>query len=409
MGQRGKGWKLGLASLAVLGSASASAANQGLQDLFFAACQAPTAALAARCAETNAGLGNLSGDSESSLNPSQGLSGTTLSQSVGQARVAAAGGVPADGEGAGAQVSFGNWSVLWHLRHQRDEWERTVDADLERGFEADTTVMEVGVERSVSANFAVGALAMFERSTLEFDAENAGVNFTPVGDAGSIDRDSNGLLGYLAWLPSDQSFVDLSISYLWEEHEIERRSVFQESSRTIAQTLSVTDADTDGTRLSVQLNGGRQFALGQWQAVASLGLGYLSAETDGYQEADLSGTGLAMRFSDADRSATTARLGLSLQRALSLDSGVLVPQLQLGYETDLDRDESGYRAGYVLDAAGATTALQADEASDRRLTLRAGLHWILPEGWMPFLQLSAVRGNEGYDSLQIAAGLRKRF
>ena len=392
-----------------LNSMPVMAANQGLQDLFFAACQAPTAALAARCGETNAGLGNLSGDSESSLNPSQGLSGTALSQAIGQARNREQTTVQADDNGAGAAVAMGDWSLLWHVRHQQDEWQRTVDADAERGFEADTSAMELGLERSLSPTMTAGVLAMFERSTLEFDGENAGVNFEPFSDAGAIDRDSYGVLGYLAWLPDSASFVDLSVSYHWEEHDIERRSVFQESGRAIAQTLSVTSADTDGTRYSVQLQGGRELALGNWQGVVSAGLGYVSAETDGFSEVDRTGTGLAMDFSDADRSATTARVGFALRRAISLDSGVMIPQLQLGYETDIDTDESGYRASYQLDAGNTSLALGADEASDSRVTLRAGVHWILRDGWMPFLQLSAVQGNEDYDSLQVAAGLRKRF
>ena len=65
--------KLGTAALALLLATSGQAANAPLQDLFFAACVNPQANLAVRCAQTTGGLGDLSSDSESSLNPSQGL------------------------------------------------------------------------------------------------------------------------------------------------------------------------------------------------------------------------------------------------------------------------------------------------------------------------------------------------
>lgn len=408
MGRVNTGAGLGLVTMALtLASAATQAANASLQELFFAACQAPTAALAVRCAQTNGGLGDLSGDSESSLNPSQGLSATAMSQAIGQGRDKQVATVAPDG--AGSEVDFGDWSLLWHIRHQRDEWDRAVDLDAQRGFEADTSALEIGAERTLSSALVVGAMAVLERSSLEFTAENPGRNFDPFGDAGSIDGDSVGVLGYVAWQPGDSAFVDISAGYQWETHNIERRSVFQESNRAIPQTLSITSAETDGERLTITVQGGWQRPLGNWQGVFSAGLAYLSAETDGYSERDRSNSGLAMAFSATDRNALTARVGFALRRVVSLKQGVMVPQLQIGYETDVSSDESGYRARYLQDAGANQLALDADASSDSRVSLRLGVHWILPEGWMPFVQLAAIQGNEDYDSLQIAAGLRKRF
>ena len=57
-----------------IGGNSAEAANDSLQSLFFLACLNPSANLAVRCAETVDDEGDLSGDSETSLNPTQVLS-----------------------------------------------------------------------------------------------------------------------------------------------------------------------------------------------------------------------------------------------------------------------------------------------------------------------------------------------
>lgn len=62
---------IGAATLGVaLASSGARADNAPFQAFFFSVCGGASGVLAARCNETPDGLGNLSGDSESSLNPS---------------------------------------------------------------------------------------------------------------------------------------------------------------------------------------------------------------------------------------------------------------------------------------------------------------------------------------------------
>ena len=78
-----------LSLTAMAATPTAHAANADLQNFFFDACVNPAGLLATRCAQTPGGLGDLSADSESSLNPSQTLSRNDGSLSAAQQRAQA--------------------------------------------------------------------------------------------------------------------------------------------------------------------------------------------------------------------------------------------------------------------------------------------------------------------------------
>src|SRR5690606_7345030 len=98
-------------------------------------------ALAARCGETPTAAGDLSGDSESSLNPSQTLSSTDGALAAVRARTREArdrveryrGG----GDASAAEIPFGPFSLLLNGRLAWEDRDREVDVDAERGFESD--------------------------------------------------------------------------------------------------------------------------------------------------------------------------------------------------------------------------------------------------------------------------------
>ena len=130
------------AAVSALGGLSAQADNAALQALFFDACANPSGALAERCAETPGGLGDLSGDSESSLNPSQTLGATAATGSLVRERAERArrrDGHPAgDGEDtAGAVLDLGPFSLLINGHGACEDRDRTVDVDAERGYTLD--------------------------------------------------------------------------------------------------------------------------------------------------------------------------------------------------------------------------------------------------------------------------------
>lgn len=390
-------------------SQPALATNPELQALFFEACANPTAALAARCGETTAGLGNLSGDSESSLNPSQPLSGNAqalraAANRADDARARSQNDLPAEG----VRVDIGRFSLLASYAHTWEERDRTVDVDGERGYDADTDGVEVGFDYRLNDAAFAGLLISWKSLDLEFDGENTGTNFSPASQAGSIEGDSLGITGFASFAFGER-YLDLSAGYLAGDNDYERRSVFQESTRTVPQTDSLTKGNADTQELWASVNAGWNIPMDQWTIGVHGGLTWSRSEIDSYTEDDLTGSGLAMSFSGSEQTSLIGQLGARFQYAISTASGVIIPHAGITYQHEFEDNAADLRAGYVLDAGDNTLALAGDDPDLDFFTATAGISAVLANGWMPFVDVSYWAGYQDLDRVRLLVGLRKEL
>jgi len=399
---------LGYLALLSLGfAANSQASNPALQELFFGACGGATGTLATRCGETPDGLGDLSGDSESSLNPSQILSGNVSGIEAAQAKAREARERARDGESA--ELSVGPFSLLVNARYTNEERKRDPLKDRERGYELSQRGLELGLDYRVSDRIVWGGLFSYERGDLDFAGERPGVNFTPASQAGKIDRDSFGLAAFVAYAFDSGAYVDLTAGYDWDDLTIERRSVFQENTRSIPQTDSLTRGSTDGRQWWMGLNGGMDWSAGANSYGVYGGAAYTRSKVDGYDENDLSNTGLAMSFASVKRTSLTGRVGVRGQRAVSTAQGVLIPQVRVEYEREFDGKADDTRAAYLLDPNRNQLTLPGDGASGGHFNVGLGLLAVMPNGWMPFIDVETLVGESNWDRYRVALGLRKEL
>jgi len=394
---------------ACLLAAPAWGTNDALQAFLFQACANPTGALATRCGETPGGSGDVSGDSESSLNPSQTLSGAdaTLDVAEQRGRELRERLHPSAGDAAsGERVALGPVNFLFNIRQGETERDRRVDLDPERSYEIEETSAEVGLDFTLNDSLTLGGWVQWQQSELEFEGEAPGVNFTPFAEAGTVDTDALGVTVYASLQLGERGYLDASLGYQEQELDLARNSVFQESTRTVAQTPVLTRADTDGETFSATLNAGFSQELGSWTLTPYAGLTWIDSETDGYTEQDASGSGLALNVSDSEQSALIGQLGFSLNRAISLEGWVLVPQLRAEYVAELDRDRAESIVSLVNDNAGTPLALRGDEFEEDRVDLAVGLVGVFPNGWIPFVEYQLSTGADDLERYRIAAGVR---
>lgn len=400
----------GVALVAVsLLAAPAWGTNEAFQAFLFEACSNATGALAARCAETPGGAGDVSGDSESSLNPSQTLSAGDASLDIAEQRGRELRERlhPSAGDAAtGERVALGPVNLLFNFRQGETERDRRVDLDPERSYEIEESSAEVGLDFTVDERLTLGGWVQWQQSELEFAGEAPGVNFTPFADAGTVETDAFGATLYASLQIGERGYLDASLGYQRQELDVARNAVFQETTRTVAQTAVLTRADTDGETLSATLNAGWSRALGSWTLTPYAGLTYIDTDTDGYREQDASGSGLALTVSDTEQSALIGQLGVSLNRAISLEGWVLVPQLRAEYVAELDRDRAEATVRFLNDGAATPFALRGDEFGEDRLDLAFGLVGVFPNGWIPFLEYQVSTGADDLERYRIAAGLR---
>lgn len=403
--------------LAVFGLSFATgpavAANAEFQQFFFQVCGSPTGALAARCAETPSGLGNLSGDSESSLNPSQGLGNSQAVNGQAQARSKAArerGERLRDGEepaGTGeARYVSGPLAVLVNVH---GTWfERDLGTE-ERGFDGDSTAVELGLDYRLSDRAVLGALVGFESMDYDFDAENPGVNFVPASTAGRVEADTWYLTLFGSLGLGAAGFVEFSAGYEQSDGTYRRNSVFQESTRTRPQVDVRVEGDADGDVLWAGLNAGYDVHRGAASFGPYAGLTFAQSELDGYTERDLSASGLNMSFADAERDSLLGHVGLRASYALSGGAGVFVPQLRVEYQHEFEDERPGVTGRFVLDSAGNDYSLEGDAVDTDFVNAGLSLSAILPNGWVCFADYELLLASDAFDRQRVTLGLRVEF
>lgn len=400
----------------LLTAADAQADNAAFQTFFFTACGSPTGALATRCAETPAGLGNLSGDSESSLNPSQNLSHNQAPVSVAQTRSKEARErgekLREGGEDAGetaVKLAAGPFSLLINV-HGTD-FDRKVDsaAAAERGFEGDSLAGEIGFDYRASDRVVLGAIAGIERTDYEFDPDLAGVNFAPAPAAGDGSSDNTYLTLFGSFALGSQGFVEISAGYEVGDGSYTRNPVFQESTRTVPQTDVRVSGQADGTVTWVSLNAGFDVDRGPVSFGPYAGVTRVHSTLDGYTERDVSGSGLHMSFGDTSRDSLLAHAGVRISRAFSTGNGVFVPQLRVEAQHEFEDDPQQVTARFVLDSSNTLYTMTGGSGDKDSINAGFSVSAVLKNGWMPFLDYAILLGNDGLDRQRATLGVRIEF
>lgn len=387
-------------------STNVSATNDALQDLFFAACVNPTGALAARCNQTDDALGNLSGDSETSLNPSQVLSAHQQSTREKQSR--------SDGQDIASdspdfKIELGNLGLTFSTGRSWETFDREQDADNERGYDADGEWALLGADYSWSDSTVVGALLNWEATELDYVATNPGRNFEPPPSSGDVESDSLGLSVFVNHFIDDTWYVNANLGFNEGDRTYRRSAVFQESNRVVPQTNSFTEGKTDTSEVWGSLLVGADWARGAWSFGATAELSYVKTEIDAYEERDLSGTGLAMAFTDASQTSVFGRVSALAQRAVSTDFGVVVPYGRVGWVYDFRGDGVEVAARYLLDINSNFLDLNADGPDTSYGVGNLGVVLVFANNWSAFIEGEYWAGFDDLDRHSVSIGLRKDF
>ncbi len=397
--------RMAVALLLVVATMPARAADPAFQAFFSATCPAAPGGSNLENVCLAAGT-NISGDSESSLNPSQPLAATD--QPLARAREKAAALHADTDEGAGpvaaekvAQV--GPFSLLVS---GSGEWFDRDASGGERGYDGDSYGIELGLDRRLSDRALVGGFVTYAHTNVNFDADVA-TSFVSPPNAGGTDVNSGSLVIFGAYSLSDAAYLEAAAGYGLGDYEFRRNAVAQDSNNTF--TIPVrTRGDSDGQDYWASVGGGYDVAKG----AASYGLygrvTWARSEIDGYREKDLNASGFALLVGDAKRTSLTNTLGVRASRAVSFDWGVLVPAVRVEYEHEFEDDPSSVTSAFI-DVPGLTFSPARDDPDQDWFNLALGTQFILPGGLMPFFEAQARLGQRDVDRYQVVLGVRSEF
>jgi outer membrane autotransporter protein len=394
--------KLALLIACLLQAGVAVAANAPFQTFFFAACVNPIAALAQRCADTQNAQGDLSGDSESSLNPSQALGHGRVQIDGVRARE--------DGiQGEVATLDAGPFALRLTLRGSGFERRRGTSLAEERGLDGDARGGDLGLDYRLSERTVVGAVLGIDRSDYDFAAEAAGVNFTPQARAGAAAVDQTMLSLFASHAIGETAYVDLSAGHGRTEGSYRRTSVFQESTRTVAQTNTNLRGRADGSLRWLSIDAGRDFLREALTFGVYGGATWARSTIDSYSEQDVSGSGLAMRFEGLERGSLLGVVGARLSYTFSTGAGVILPQLQAQWQNEFDDDPETLDASFLLDADATRFRLQGDRPDRTSGEVGVSLAAVFSNGWSAFFDYTRLVARDDFDRDLFSAGLRREF
>jgi len=86
-----------------------------------------------------------------------------------------------------------------------------------------------------------------------------------------------------------------------------------------------------------------------------------------------------------------------------------VPQARFEYEHEYRDDPRSISSSFAQSAAGASFAVVTDSPDRNFFNVGASLLFILPNGWMPFIDVEALLSYEDLDRQRYTAGLRVEF
>lgn len=397
------GLALSVTALILTGlSSSVQAANEAFQNLLFAACSSATGELAARCNES--GGGDISGDSESSLNPSQTLVQNTnaLQEAVAAVRALRDG----DDSQLIERITFDRWSVM--VSGDRSRLIRDPGGENARGYTLEMDALRLAMDYRHSDRFIIGGLIAKGQSDTRLAPYQPSGNFPAYNpsQSGASSTNSNSFGAYSHWFLDQHWSLDTLLLLTLTDYRFSREAVFQVSARN-NDTPVTTHADTEGKQLALGAGLHYDNSVGALNYGGYLRTDYQESRIDGYRERG--GNGLALLVGDADADQVLLATGLSTSYTINTDVAVIQPHVFVEYQRKTGSARASRTVSLLQDSMRNTLTLNGgqEDATLNRVGAGVGLVW--PHGVNGFAAFSRDYSSKGVYRSQFTAGLRIEF
>ena len=275
----------------------------------------------------------------------------------------------------------------------------TLDRDVtafEDGYDSDIWRVTVGTDYQLSAKGTIG---------LALTHSNHEGDFAGGGD---FDNNSYGFIAFASFVPHEKMFVQAIVGYAWEEYERNRSVSASITSPGGGIALDgLVKGTFDGNKFSTGFLVGYDHTAGSLTIGPRFGLDWKFIEFDGYTEKG--NTGLELVFDSTDETSFQSRVGFASSLAVGTSIGVIVPQLSADWVHEFADPQRTLAFSFAQDTAGVKFVYEDEEPDNDFLEIALGVSAILPNGWLPFVQVRTIVGHDFLDSYVGSAGLRIEF
>ena len=264
--------------------------------------------------------------------------------------------------------------------------------------------------KSTILGFTGGADYRFSKQVtagLAFTYANANGDFR---NGGNFSTNSYGVTLFSQYLPTDNSFVQLTAGYTNNNYMVARNSSLTlddpgGGGRPVnVGGLSSSNSNGDLLRLGVLT--GYDHPIGRFTVGPRVGMNYSNTHIHDY--AEQGGTGLELQYGDQYVNSVQSVLGMQGSAAVSTGFGVLVPQVNADYIHEFANSQRFINVQLVEDqrANPFQFRFQTDTPVRNYFNLGTGLVAVLPNGLQPFISFRTMVGNNQFDNYGGTFGIR---
>ncbi|WP_200328587.1 autotransporter domain-containing protein [Thiocystis violacea] len=302
----------------------------------------------------------------------------------------------ASGGAASADLAAGPFGGFFNYEYAGGDEDQTA---YQPGYDFSRWSLAAGMDYRVNERLVSGLAVRYSNEDANFDSNR-----------GELTGDSWGLLGYASYFLPSGLFIDGSIGYANTGYELERRIDYSIAGST-AHQLAKSDPDADVWNLS--LGAGYDLFLNPFTLTPALRLSYVENSVDGYREtmSDPTGVGGAMALAVDSHTydSLTSNLGVQISRAISTESGILLPQLRIGWIHEFQNDQTRVGATFVNDINQQPLYVLTDKPDHDYFDLGLGLSGQFSNGRSAFIAYNTLLGYEDVNYHAITAGVRLEF
>jgi outer membrane autotransporter protein len=299
----------------------------------------------------------------------------------------------------GVGSALGGFANISYGTGTRDGTDRTNEFDFD-GYSL-TFGLDYRFENGVIFG---GALSYYDLQS-EFDER-------PTVAGGDSDADGFGGFIYTTWY-SGNFYVDGLAGYAVSNYDLRRNIVIPNANDPTQSITETAKASPDSKDLSFSIGAGYNWNLGSFNINPYGRLNYLSVDIDSYREKGAEASGLNLEVDGQDWKSFTSALGAQFNYTISTDTGVIIPQLKLGWVHQFEDDAIRFNAVYVDDPRNddPTHRLRAatDDPDSDYFEFGLAISGVFRGGAQVFLSYDTLLGFEDLSSHLFTLGGRWEF
>lgn len=268
-------------------------------------------------------------------------------------------------------------------------------AEFQQNADFNSNNLTIGLDYRLKETFIIGAGIGFVQNEMSFQ-----------GNSGEVTSDGINLTLFGTYSFLNNAYADLVVDIGTSSFEMDRAIDIS------GFTNVVSSAETDSSTIALTGSLGKNFSIAGWNLGPYARGSIISASVDSFNETVATtgtGEGLTLHVGSQSITSTTIALGAQVSKAFSTSKAVLVPQLNLEFQTEASSDKDTLDAYFLADPDQNLITVDGDERDTSFLNLGLGGSAIFAGGKSAFAFLETRLQHDFLTQYWLKAGFRWEF